>query len=158
MLIGILVAAALIGGVCGAALFRRYPALDPSTPRRARHRPRFEREIRRDGPVARLLRSRLDPRRRDRSAVDHRPLVAALFGILVVQVRAGIGIVSIDRSVNRWADAHATSFLDDVLHLFTDLGSTVGVIVVARGRPRGGLPRPPSRLPPPQHLALYLLS
>ena len=56
--------------------------------------------------------------------------VAALLGILVVQVRAGIGIVSIDRSVNRWADAHATSLSDDVLHLFTDLGSTVGVIVV----------------------------
>ena len=131
MLIGILVAVAVVGGACGAALFWRHPALDPSSPRAALPAARaVEREIRRDGPVAGVLRSRLDPAAATGLLLTIGLFVAALLGILVVQVRAGIGIVSIDRSINRWADAHATTMSDDVLRLFTDLGSTVGVIVL----------------------------
>jgi membrane-associated phospholipid phosphatase len=131
VLIGILVAAALVGGASGAALVWSHPALDPSSPRTALPAARaVEHELRRDGVVARVLRSRLDPKAATGLLLTIGLVVAALLGILVVQVRSGIGIVSIDRSINRWADAHATSLSDDVLHAVTNLGSTVGVVVV----------------------------
>ena len=130
MLIGILVTVALVGGACGAALVWRYPALDPSSPAPPCRPHAGRTRDRRDGVVARVLRSRLDPKAATGLLLTVGLFVAALLGILVFQVRAGIGIVSIDRSIDRWADAHATSTSDDVLRVVTYLGSTVVVIVV----------------------------
>jgi len=56
--------------------------------------------------------------------------VAAVLGILVYQVRSNARIVSIDHTIENWADGHATATSRDVLRVVTDLGATVVVIGV----------------------------
>ena len=131
MLIGVLVAAALIGGACGAAVVWRYPALDPSSPRAALPAaPWSNTRSLAKASSRRVLRSRLDPKAATGLLLSVAVFVAALLGILVYQVRAGNGIVTIDRTINHWADTHATSASDDVLRLVTDLGTTAAVFAV----------------------------
>jgi len=131
VLIGIMVVVVVLGGLAGAALVWYRPGLDPATPRAAQPAARaVEKQLQRDGVVARVLRARLDPKAATGLLLTIAALIAALLGILVFQIRANVGIVSFDRTVEHWVNAHATSTSDDVLKLVTDLGTTVGVVVV----------------------------
>ena len=121
----LLIAAVVLGGLAAVTAWR-HPALDPSSPRAAVPAARaVERRLRRDGPVARMLRDRLDPRAATGLLLSTALIAVVLLGVLVVQVRSGIGVVSLDRSIERWADGHATAASRDVLNTITDLGTSV---------------------------------
>ena len=131
LLIAITLVVALACGAAAAGVARRHPTLDPATPRAAAVPARaVERELERDGRIARLLRERLDPRQATSLLLTVAVAVIVVLGILVYQVRSGSGIVAIDHTIEHWADAHATPTSHDVLSLITDLGATLVVVVV----------------------------
>jgi membrane-associated phospholipid phosphatase len=129
--VGIMLGIAIVSGTATALVVRRFSALDPADPRTGPGTARwFESRLRHDGPIARLLRSRLDPRAATGMLLTVAVVLAVLLGVLVYQVRSGIGIVSLDRSIARWAEAHATSLSKDALDVWTNAGSTWVVIAV----------------------------
>jgi membrane-associated phospholipid phosphatase len=82
-----------------------------------------------------FLRSRLD-----RTTATGLVLTAALIGIVMAgavvglfawMIRRDLGIVTVDLAVERWAEARATAFTDDVLGALTHLGDTETIVGVA---------------------------
>jgi undecaprenyl-diphosphatase len=82
-----------------------------------------------------FLRSRLDP-----ATATGLALTVALIGIVVSgavvglfawMIRRDLGVVTVDLAVERWAEARATSFTDDVLETLTHIGDTETIVVVA---------------------------
>ena len=50
-------------------------------------------------------------------------VAGALVGVFVWMIRRDIGFVNVDLAVERWAEAHATTFSDAVLEAVTHLGT-----------------------------------
>jgi membrane-associated phospholipid phosphatase len=131
-LLAILVGVAVVFGATAGLVVRRFSALDPADPQTGPGTARwFEGRLAGDGPIARLLRSRLDPGTVTGLLLTVVLAIVVVFGVLIYQVRSGSGIVSVDRSIARWADAHATTFSKDVLQVITNLG--VGWVVAGVG-------------------------
>jgi membrane-associated phospholipid phosphatase len=131
-LLAILVGVAVVFGATAGLVVRRFSALDPADPQTGPGTARwFESRLPGDGPIARLLRSRLDPGAATGLLLTIVVAIFVLFGVLVYQIRSGSGIVRVDRSIARWADTHATTFSRDVLRVITNLG--VGWVVFGVG-------------------------
>lgn len=118
-------------GLTGFLVVRRWPRADPAlsvsialgAEVSSRPRPRS------------LLRARLDP-----AAATGLALTLALVGIVVAgaviglfawMIRRDLGVVTADLAVERWADAQATPFTDEMLGALTHLGDTETIVGVA---------------------------
>jgi undecaprenyl-diphosphatase len=150
-LIAVTFALAVTAGVLAAAFVARHPALDPAAPRAAEPAARaVEHQRHASGPLGGLLRSRLDARATTGLLLTVGVAVVAVLGVLVFQVRSNTGIVHLDRSIEHWADAHATAASRAVLRTVTDLGATfvaigVGLVVALVERRRLATPAGPNR-------------
>ena len=58
-------------------------------------------------------------------------IAGIVLGVLVAMIRSNSGVVNVDIGVTRWAAAHATSTSLRVFGWLTQLGGTIGIIVVA---------------------------
>jgi len=126
-----MIGVALAGGTVAVGFLLRYPTLDPAAPRTAQRGARaVEHELRRPGAVARFVRTRLDARTATGLLLTVAVGIVVVLALLVYQVRSGSGVVTIDRSIEHWADAHATAASRDGLRLVTDLGATLAVVGV----------------------------
>jgi membrane-associated phospholipid phosphatase len=162
LLIAVMLGLALAAGVLAAAFVARHPALDPAAPRAAEPAARaIEHEIHAPGPLGRLLRSRLDARATTGLLLTVGVAVVAVLGVLVFQVRDNTGIVHLDRTIEHWADSHATAASRAVLRAVTDLGATlvavgVGLVVAFLERRRLANRSGPNRNRPGRNVFLYL--
>jgi membrane-associated phospholipid phosphatase len=142
LLIAVTFALAVASGAVAAAFVARHPALDPATPRAAEPAARaIEHQLHAPGPLGRLLRSRFDARAATGLLLTVGVAIVAVLGILVYEVRSNTGIVHLDRTIEHWADAHATAASRAVLRVVTDLGATlvavgVGLVVAFLERRR----------------------
>ena len=108
------------------AIVRRWPSLDPASPRAAAHAPAEALEHR--PHLARLLSQRLDPAAATGLALSVAVVVitasAVGFGVLVLMVRREAGIAGYDLEIARWASEHATDASTTVMKFVTELGGT----------------------------------
>jgi undecaprenyl-diphosphatase len=114
-------------GALGAyALVRRWPALDPASPRAAAHAPARAVEAR--PRLARLVSERLDPATATGLALSIAVVVitagAVAFGVLVYMVRRESGLESYDVSIAQWAARNATDASTTIMKVITELGGT----------------------------------
>jgi membrane-associated phospholipid phosphatase len=126
----VLVVAAAAAGATGFLLLRRWPQADPALSATASIGRRLQSK-----EVARgFLRSRTDP-----ATATGLALTLALAGIVLAgvvvglfawMIRRDVGFVNVDLAVERWAEAHATTFSDGVLEGITRLGDTNTIVVV----------------------------
>ncbi len=126
-----LAAVSLVVGVAWTLVVRAVPHGDPAE--------RMSRRIgeqlggRRD--VRRMLRARLDPGAATGLGLSLALLAAAaagvVFGVLIVMIRQGDGVVNVDVAVTRWAAANATSLSLTVVGWITRAGNTIVIVVVA---------------------------
>jgi membrane-associated phospholipid phosphatase len=143
----VLVAVALACGVTAAAVVRRWPVLDPSSPRATAAVVRHE--LQEHASFRRFVRTRVDP------AVATGLLLTAgvalvvvggiAFGLLFWMARTNVGLARFDRTFAIWGGEHATDFSTSVLKAVTQLGGTVFVIVIAVAIGLVELKRVPSR-------------
>lgn len=133
-----MVAVSAAAGIGGFLLVRHWPQADPalSATESIGQRLGSRRGVRR------FLRSRMDPATATGLALTVALLgivvAGALVGVFVWMIRRDIGFVNVDLAVERWAEAHATTFSDAVLGAVTHLGDTptvlaVGVAIAAYG-------------------------
>lgn len=85
--------------------------------------------------VRSMLRARLDPGAATGLGLSLALLAVAaagiVFGVFIVMIRQGNGVVNIDAAVTRWAAANATSLSLTVVGWITWAGSTIVIVVVA---------------------------
>src|SRR6476659_2486809 len=124
----------LVGALVGTASFyalRRWPALDRGAPSGA---VRAVGEQVRDAPQG-FLRRRLDPETKTGLALTVALAIVVLGGGLLAAlafvVRSNPTTVRIDRGVATWAGTNATDLSTAVLRVVTQLGSSIGVVVLA---------------------------
>jgi membrane-associated phospholipid phosphatase len=133
-----LVALTTAAGIAGFLLVRHWPQADPalSATESIGQRLGSRRGVRR------FLRSRMDPATATGLALTVAllgiVLAGAVVGVFVWMIRRDVGFVNVDLAVERWAEAHATTFSDNVLGAVTHLGDTptvlaVGVAIAAYG-------------------------
>jgi membrane-associated phospholipid phosphatase len=121
----------IVAGLAGYLVVRHWPRADPALSASEAIGAKV-----RSHPSARsFIRSRLDP-----ATATGLVLTVALIGIVVSgaavglfawMVRRDLGVVTVDFAVERWAEAHAAAFTDDVLEALTHLGDTETVVGVA---------------------------
>ena len=125
-----LVAVTTAAGVAGFILVRHWPQADPA---RSATESIGEHLGSRRG-IRRFLRSRMDPATATGLALTVAllgiVLAGAVVGVFVWMIRREVGFVNVDLAVERWAEAHATTFSDSVLEAVTHLGDTPTVLVV----------------------------
>jgi undecaprenyl-diphosphatase len=125
----VLVVAALAVGTLVTLLVRRIPAIDPSSPRAVGPTARaVERGLDRRDRWRAFARNRVDPRITTGLLLTVALIVIVVLGLLAFQVRTDRGVVRLDRTIERWADGHATAFSDDVISTITDLGGTAFIV------------------------------
>jgi membrane-associated phospholipid phosphatase len=127
----IVAALSVVIGVAWGLVVRALPHADPA---RAASQ-QLSAELAKRHDLRRFLRARLEPETATGLALTF-ALVGVLiagvaFGVLVAMIRSNSGVVNIDISVTRWAAAHATSTSLSVLGWLTQLGGTIGTIVIA---------------------------
>ena len=126
-----LVAAVVAGGVV-TLLVRRWPQapvtapkVEPST---------IQAEVRRHGRLAQILRARVDPQATTGLALTVAGAVVIVggvgVGLLLLMVRRELGFAEWDLSAARFGAQHATSASTAVLRDISQLGGTLGLIVV----------------------------
>lgn len=123
-----------LSGVAAAGIVGRWPQADPGlSATRA-----IGEELGRRGRVRRFLQSRLDPSVATGLALSAAVLfvvvAGAIIGVVIYMVRTDSGVVSVDRSVARWAAAHAATGSTHILSTLTQVGSTpiiVGLAIAA---------------------------
>jgi undecaprenyl-diphosphatase len=125
----VLFGAALVAGGLGTLVAQAWPGADPTSPRVAARVARWEL---RNSPA--FVRARFDPSRATGLALTIALVVvviaAIVFAAMAVMVASATGLQPADLSVERWADAHATGFVRDVLNAVTDLAATGPIVVV----------------------------
>jgi membrane-associated phospholipid phosphatase len=127
-----LLALALTAGALVGALFLRHPAFDPASPRSGRRTAHAiaQRTDHGRGPVGMLLR-RLNPAEATGLALTLVFVgIVALF-VLGFAVRASRPVVDLDRTVSDWAGRTVDGVPFDVADLLTQLGGTIGVVLIA---------------------------
>ena len=126
-----LVAAVVAGGVV-TLLVRRWPyapvtapKVEPST---------IQAKVRRHGRLAQMLRARVDPQATTGLALTVAGAVVIVggvgVGLLLFMVRRNLGFAEWDLSAARFGAQHATSASTAVLRDISQLGGTLGLIVV----------------------------
>ena len=131
ILLFVLVLSAVVAGAAVAVTSFRVPNLDPASPQAAKPAARaVERSLSHGDRWRKFARNRVNHRVATGLLLTVTLAIVVLFGVLIVQVRANQGIVSFDRSVQRWADGHATTFSNDVIGVITDFGGDVVIIGV----------------------------
>ena len=127
----IVAALSVLVGVAWGFVVRALPHADPA--RAASQQLSAEIAKRRD--LRRFLRARLEPETATGLALTFAligVLIAGVaFGVLVAMIRSNSGVVNVDIAVTRWAAAHATHTSLSVFGWLTQLGSTIGTIVIA---------------------------
>ena len=127
----ILAALSVVIGAAWSLVVRALPHADPA--RAASQQLSAELAKRRD--LRRFLRPRLEPETATGLALTFALLgvliAGIVFGVLVAMIRSNSGVVNIDIGVTRWAAAHATSTSLSVFGWLTQLGGTIGTIVIA---------------------------
>jgi undecaprenyl-diphosphatase len=118
-------------GVAWGLVVRALPHADPA---RAASQ-QLSAELAKRRGLHRFLRARLEPETAAGLALTF-ALVGVLiagvsFGVLVAMIRSNSGVVNVDISITRWAAAHATSTSLSVFGWLTQLGGTIGTIVIA---------------------------
>jgi undecaprenyl-diphosphatase len=127
----ILVAISAVVGVLWFLAVRAVPHADPGRQASKRVASRLEEP----GRAQRFLRARLDPKAAAglglTLALIAVAVVGVVFGVLVVMIRQGSGMVHVDQAVTRWAASTGTDPSLRVLGWITWAGSTIGVVVVS---------------------------
>lgn len=127
----IVAALSVVVGVAWGLVVRALPHADPA--RAASQQLSAKLAKRRD--LRRFLRARLEPETATGLALTFAligVLIAGVaFGVLVAMIRSKSGVVNIDTSITRWTAAHATSTSLSVFGWLTQLGGTIGTIVIA---------------------------
>ena len=127
----VLLLAAVVVGTAVAFASRRVPVLDPASPRAVRPAARLvERGMERRSRWRVFARARFDPRVATGQLLTVALAVVVLLGVLVFQVRTDRGVVSLDRTIERWADGELTASSNDVLSAVTDFGGTLVLVVI----------------------------
>jgi len=90
----------------------------------------LERELHRHAPLRRFLRDRVRVAELTGLLLTLALLALVAVGTAAFQVRTDSAVVRTDRIVAEWAADHAVASSTEFLRWFTDLGSTVGVIVI----------------------------
>ena len=158
MVLIVLIVIAAGSGVAAAAVVRRWPQVDPSSPRATATL--VEHELERHSRLRQFVRARVDPTVATGLVLSAAVAVViigfASVGVLVWMVRAHAVLARFDRGVATWGGDHATGLSTSVLKGVTQLGSTIGVIVVAAIVAIVEMVRRPARLLP-VYLALVVL-
>jgi membrane-associated phospholipid phosphatase len=128
----ILAAVSLIVGIVWALAVRAVPHADPARQASIHVASRLEER----GRARRFLRARLDPKAATGLALTLALVAVAVlsvvFGVLVVMIRYGSGVVHVDQAITRWAAAvHGTDASLRVIGWITWAGSTIGVVSVS---------------------------
>jgi membrane-associated phospholipid phosphatase len=129
--LGAMVVCGMVAGITAGALVWRWPALSAPriTPRRVLA------EAARHPSIARLLWSRTGARRLSEYALGAAMLIAiaggAALGIVLWMVRSNEGLARFDLSAARFGASHATAASTDVLRQVSQIGGTVGSILIA---------------------------
>jgi membrane-associated phospholipid phosphatase len=131
ILLFVLILSAAIAGSATAFASLRVPALDPASPQAAKPAARALERARNFGDRWRkFARDRVNHRVATGLLLTVTLVIVVLLGVLIVQVRADRGVVGFDRSAERWADGHATSFSNDVIGVITDFGGDALIVVI----------------------------
>jgi membrane-associated phospholipid phosphatase len=127
----IVAALSLATGLASAAAVKAIPQADPARSA-SKH---LESALLERRGIRRILRARLDPQVATGLALTVvlvGVIVAGIvLGVLVAMIRAGSGVVNVDRSVSRWAAMHGTPLSLDVLGWITWAGGTPVIVAVA---------------------------
>ncbi len=122
-ILGLLIGVSVLGT---HAVVRRWPAVDPASPRAAAHAP--ARALEHRPHLARLMSQRLDPAVATGLALSIAVAVivagAVAFGVIVLMVRRESGISGYDLEIARWASEHATDVSTTMMKIVTELGGT----------------------------------
>jgi undecaprenyl-diphosphatase len=132
----VLVVPAVAFGLAAAILAAKLPRAVPASPGAIKPTARaVERELRKDTRLAALLRRRTDPAELTgllmTLALAAVALCVAAFGVLVYMVGDDSGLASFDAGIDRWASANSSGFAEALLDVFTNLASTLVVVVLA---------------------------
>jgi len=129
ILLPVLIISAVAVGAAVATASLRVPHLDPASPQAAKPAARaVERALSHGDRWRKFARDRVNHRVATGLLLTVALAIVVLLGVLIVQVRADRGVVSFDRTAERWADGHATSFSNDVIGVITDFGGDVLII------------------------------
>jgi membrane-associated phospholipid phosphatase len=143
---------AIVAGILGWALARRWPRLDPAAPRVDSDASIVKAEVREHPRLRMLLRRHVDPATATglvlTVAVAALAVVITAVGLLLLMVRTHSGLASWDVAFARWGAEHATHASTRALRDISLLGGTVGVIGIAgvigaleyRRRPNRAIP------------------
>jgi undecaprenyl-diphosphatase len=117
---------ALVAGVIVWLLIRRWPALDPASPRVAAHGPS---EVLEHRPgLHRFIQARVDPAAATGLALTIALVVVIIggvaFGSVLAMVRAETGFNHYDVDIATWASTHATDASTALFKLVTELGGS----------------------------------
>lgn len=144
---------AVVAGIAGLLLARRWPRLDPAAPRVDAGSPTLHDEVRQHPRLRMLLLQRqIDPEAATGLAVA--VCVAALVllaigvGGLLLMAQTHTGLAKWDLSFARWGAEHATDLSTRVMRDISLLGGTVGMLSIAvvvgvieyRRRPNRAIP------------------
>ena len=127
-----MVCVALAFGTIVAVAVRRWPVLDPASPRATTAVVRHE--LDEHPPLRRLVRARVDTEAATGLLLTIAIVVVVLggaaVGILFWMMRENAGIARADHRFATWGAANATDLSTSILRAVTDAGSTVVVVVV----------------------------
>ena len=132
-MIELLIVAALsvLVGVAWGLVVRALPQADPA---RAASQ-QLSAELAKRRGLRRFLRARLEPETATGLALTFAlvgvMIAGVAFGVLAAMIRSNSGVVNVDIAVTRWAAAHATGTSLSVFGWLTQLGGTIGTIVIA---------------------------
>ncbi len=133
MVVAVVLAFALIGGLAAGALAWHWPAADPAAPHASPDA--IAEEVRVHRSFARWLRSHTDPESSTRVALASAAVViaagATAIGVLLVMVHTNAGLAHYDLSATRWGASHATSGSSRFLRDVSLLAGTPAMILVA---------------------------
>lgn len=127
----VLAVLSVVAGVTGYLAVRHWPKADPALSASEAIGVKVGSH---PGPRS-FLRSRLD-----RATATGLALTVSLIGMVVSgaavgllawMIRGDLGVVTVDLTVERWAEAHASAFTDGVLGAITHLGDTETIVGVA---------------------------
>ena len=93
----------------------------------------LERELAAHPSLRGFVRRRVSPTELTGLLLSLALLALVAIGLLGFEVRRDSAVVRLDRSVAQWAADHATDASTTFLRWFTDLGSTLGVVVITLG-------------------------
>ena len=127
-----LIGPAVLVGCAVTAAFLRVPDINPGSPQAAQPIARaVERKLRARGRFALFVRARMNPTQVTGLALSLAFGAVVVVGVLAFEIRTTTFVVRIDHEVADWAAVHAAHWTHTILLAVTDIGSTVGVVVIS---------------------------